>query len=149
MTGIRLRADPPFASRSVPGSTGHLRTTKAHRARSSVVECLLCKEDAQGSNPCESIRRVGNRVGYTPDGGTMIQTDAPFRESAIGKGQMHASVKPTGRAMTTVCTCSPGTHWTRSSGCSGTTIDDYRQTATMPADGLLGSRADEGRAKLR
>ncbi len=25
------------------------------RAHSSVVECLLCKEDAQGSNPCGSM----------------------------------------------------------------------------------------------
>lgn len=39
---------------------GHLRTTKANalergRAHSSAVECLLCKEDALGSNPSGSM----------------------------------------------------------------------------------------------
>ena len=101
--------------------------------------------------PASPCRIEGNRAGYMPDESTMESrpTDAPDRESASGKGPTYAPVTPTGRAMTTVCKRSPGTHWTRSTGCSGTTIDDYRQTATMPADGLLGSSAEDGRAKLR
>ena len=57
--------DPPYHSsvrdrHSFEGPIGHFRTTKANaprkgRAHSSVGECLLCKEDALGSNPSGSI----------------------------------------------------------------------------------------------
>ncbi len=93
-----------------------------------MVECLLCKEDARGSNPRESITDRRKPCGlYARREYDGIQTDAPDRESASGKGPMYAPVTPTGRTMTTVCKRSPGTHWTRTiPGCSGTTITDRR-----------------------
>ena len=84
------------------------------RAHSSAVECLLCKEDALGSNPSGSISRVrlepcslsGNRGSIR-----VRRTDAPLRASASGKGGRTSAVD--GRAYETVCTCDPDAHWTR------------------------------------
>ena len=60
------------------------------RAHSSVVECLLCKEDALGSNPSGSMSRVRietvslkweTALRFDPE-----RTDAPPRASEAGKG---------------------------------------------------------------
>ena len=84
------------------------------RAHSSAVECLLCKEDALGSNPSGSISRV--RLEPCPLSGNrgsirVRRTDAPLRASASGKGGRSPAVD--GRAGDTVCTCDPDAHWTR------------------------------------
>lgn len=69
------------------------------------------------------------------------RTDAPSRASVGGKGRYMPSIQ--GRVNEAVCTCDPDVHWTRSSG----TVSDC--VATLPLGEWLGSRADEGRAKLR
>src|SRR6056297_4242436 len=51
-------------------------------------------------------------------------TDAPSRESVDGKGSNTLPLPP-GRVMTTVCTCNPGVHWTRS---AGTSTDECEST---------------------
>ena len=84
------------------------------RAHSSAVECLLCKEDALGSNPSGSISRV--RLEPCPLSGNrgsirVRRTDAPLRASAGGKGGRTSVVD--GRVYETVCTCDPDAHWTR------------------------------------
>lgn len=55
------------------------------------------------------------------------------------------------RADETVCTCSPGVHWTRSrvTYVVASATADPMNVATVPAGGSLGLRAEEGRAKLR
>jgi hypothetical protein len=70
-------------------------------------------------------------------------TDAPGRvKPRLGRVDS-PTIYHLGGEYETVCTCDPGVHWTRSVERVTTTL------ATMPAGGLLGSGADEGRAKLR
>ena len=132
---------------------GHLRTTKANalergRAHSSAVECLLCKEDALGSNPSGSIAGGDrNRVPYMGHGSTIEserdRCTAPCKRG--WEGLMHTPFR-NGCADDAVCTCDSDVHWIRLPGHSD---KSNISVATVPAGGWLGSSADEGRAKLR
>ena len=103
---IRVRDRGRPSTFELPGLTG--------RAHSSAVECLLCKEDALGSNPSGSTSRT--RLEPSPLSGKrgsvrVRRTDAPLRASASGKGGRTSVVD--GRVYETVCTCDPDAHWTR------------------------------------
>ena len=79
-----------------------------------MVECLLCKEDALGSNPSGSISRARSEpCPLSGKRGTVRvrRTDAPLRASASGKGGHRSAVD--GCVYETVCTCDPDAHWTR------------------------------------
>ena len=79
-----------------------------------MVECLLCKEDALGSNPSGSISRARSEpCPLSGKRGTIRvrRTDAPLRASASGKGGRRSAVDWS--ANETVCTCDPDAHWTR------------------------------------
>ena len=116
-----------------------------------MVECLLCKEDALGSNPSGSIRgptqteslKYGTPERFGP------KTDAPLRESASGKGSMHAPVSPTGRGDDDRMYVQSRRPLDPIQSIRVTVTYIHNSVATMPAGGWLGSSADDGRAKLR
>ena len=94
MAHIRPSSDGHGGSSTTSAASvvGHLRTTRANaytpprpgrRAHSSVVECLLCKEDALGSNPSGSIPRIGTKP--RPLSGT--------RRNVLVRRPMHHPVK--------------------------------------------------------
>ena len=95
---VRVTAVPD--THELPRLTHHAHPLHAERrAHSSAVECLLCKEDALGSNPSGSMSSgfVVNRVPYKADGGTMNPDARPMHHSArAGMGRVeHARVTPT------------------------------------------------------
>ena len=102
---IETRATPWLTFRSVPDAdrapTNCRGSSSPARgwAHSSAVECLLCKEDALGSNPSGSMSSgvIANRVPYTADGDTMNPDARPMHHSArAGMGRVeHARVTPT------------------------------------------------------
>ena len=120
-----------------------LRLLREAWAHSSVVECLLCKEDALGSNPSGSTRtdrRAGTAYLMWLSALRSGPTDAPPRASAGGKG------RDTHRVAPGVC-MRPCVRAIQAS--TGPIQWDPTDVATVPPGEWLGSSADEGRAKLR
>ena len=100
---------------------GHRRTTKANKttwsarrpswAHSSAAECLLCKEDAVGSNPTESMSartRIVRLIRVRRFECDTTKINAPSRESGLGRIEQ-PSTTTLGR-YEIVCTCNPGVH---------------------------------------
>ena len=146
----RDRGDAPahLFGPSVP-PTGHLRTVEAPSgwAHSSAVECLLCKEDALGSNPSGSTPwELGwNRAPYTGQETTRIPNQDRCTTSCERGWEGSSSPQQSTEVCDeTVCTCNPDVNWARLRRATVSSL-----LATVPAGGWLGSDADEGRAKLR
>ena len=80
-------------------------------------ECLLCKEDALGSNPSGSIRRLGRTESLKWVSGICSSPTEPMHHPVQAwVGRVETCLVTLGRVHETVCTCDPGVHWTRSAG---------------------------------
>jgi hypothetical protein len=79
-----------------------------------VVECLLCKEDALGSNPSGSISRTRLRT-VSLKWETVIRLGTKNRCTTPRKREWEGWTQPAVDWLVyeTVCTCDPGAHWTR------------------------------------
>ena len=163
----------------LPRLTNSQPACRLRRAHSSAAECLLCKEDAVGSNPTESMSahtRTTSLIWETAFGcDTTRSMHHPVKAGWEGSSvpdlppwvAMRSCVRAIQASTGPITVCVVSTH----TGYSEHTLrrvilvspetsfaclasdrvrpNSIPQLATVPAGERLGSSADDGRAKLR